>query len=72
MWRLDFLYACPVFMAADVLLYNANLVPVGDNQRQHIELCRDIANSFNALFGFDFFTLPEAMICEFGSRVMSF
>ena len=65
------LYAYPVLMAADVLLYNANLVPVGDDQRQHIELCRDIANSFNSWCGFDFFTLPEAMIYESGSRIMS-
>ena len=59
----------PVLMAADILLYDAHEVPVGDDQRQHVELTRDIAQRFNHLYG-DTFVVPEAVIGEDGARVM--
>ncbi len=59
----------PVLMAADILLYDADEVPVGDDQRQHVELTRDIAQRFNHLYG-DTFKVPEAVIPEAGARVM--
>lgn len=58
----------PVLMAADILLYHADAVPVGDDQRQHIELTRDLAQRFNHMFG-DTFTIPEAMIPPSGARI---
>lgn len=58
----------PVLMAADILLYQADAVPVGDDQRQHLELTRDIAQRFNHLFG-ETFTVPEAMIPPSGARI---
>lgn len=58
----------PVLMAADILLYQADAVPVGDDQRQHLELTRDIAQRFNHMFG-DTFTVPEAMIPPSGARI---
>lgn len=64
------LYAYPVLMAADILLYQATHVPVGDDQKQHLELCRDIAMAFNRKFG-DFFTVPEPAIFGEATRVMS-
>ncbi|MEP4299917.1 MAG: tryptophan--tRNA ligase [Paraglaciecola sp.] len=64
------LYTYPALMAADILLYQANQVPVGDDQKQHLELTRDIATRFNNLYG-DTFTVPEPFIPEFGARVMS-
>ena len=64
------LFTYPVLMAADILLYQADLVPVGDDQRQHVELCRDIANRFNNYFP-DTFTIPEAFVPKMGARVMS-
>ncbi|XKM13703.1 tryptophan--tRNA ligase [Orbaceae bacterium ac157xtp] len=64
------LFDYPVLMAADILLYQANLVPVGDDQKQHLELSRDIATRFNALYG-DIFTVPEPFIAKTGARVMS-
>jgi tryptophanyl-tRNA synthetase len=57
------LFIYPVLMAADILLYDANIVPVGKDQRQHLEIARDIANSFNNQFG-DTFVVPEAQIEE--------
>ncbi len=60
----------PVLMAADILLYHAAFVPVGDDQRQHVELTRDIALRFNHRFG-DTFTIPEALIGEAAARIMS-
>lgn len=57
-------------MAADILLYQANQVPVGDDQKQHLELTRDIANRFNNLYG-QTFTIPDPYIPEVGARVMS-
>ncbi|WP_221792410.1 tryptophan--tRNA ligase [Aquisediminimonas sediminicola] len=65
------LYAYPVLQAADVLLYQATHVPVGEDQRQHLELARDVAEKFNTDFETDLFTLPEAMIAGPAARVMS-
>ncbi len=64
------LFTYPVLMAADILLYSADLVPVGADQKQHLEITRDIAIRFNNLFG-DVFTVPEAYIPKAGARVMS-
>ena len=64
------LFAYPVLQAADVLLYQAHGVPVGEDQRQHIELMRDLAQWFNSNFGVTF-TLPEAWVPEAGARVMA-
>ncbi|WP_019029582.1 tryptophan--tRNA ligase [Colwellia piezophila] len=64
------LFTYPVLMAADILLYGANRVPVGDDQKQHLELARDIATRFNNLYG-NIFTIPEPFIPEHGARVMS-
>lgn len=60
----------PVLMAADILLYNADLVPVGEDQRQHMELCRDLAQRFNHQFS-ETFVVPDAYVGETGSRIMS-
>ena len=57
-------------MAADILLYQTNLVPVGEDQKQHLELSRDIAQRFNALYG-EIFKVPEPFIPKSGARVMS-
>lgn len=65
------LYAYPVLMAADILLYNATHVPVGEDQKQHLELARDIAGAFNRQFGQEFFHLPEPQILGEATRVMS-
>ena len=64
------LFDYPVLMAADILLYNAHLVPVGEDQRQHLELTRTLARRFNGLYG-ETFIVPEAMILETGARVMA-
>ena len=64
------LFTYPVLMASDILLYQADLVPVGEDQRQHVELTRDIAQRFNSVYG-DTFTLPGAFIPKMGARVMS-
>jgi len=65
------LYAYPTLMAADILAYKATHVPVGDDQKQHLELTRDIAQAFNAMFGEEFFPLPEPQILGKATRVMS-
>lgn len=62
------LFTYPMLQAADILLYQANLVPVGEDQRQHIELTRDLAGRFNARYG-DTFTLPEAYILKAGAKI---
>jgi tryptophanyl-tRNA synthetase len=62
-------FTYPVLMAADILLYDADFVPVGEDQRQHIELCRDLANRLNSQRG-DVFKVPAALISEVGARVM--
>lgn len=63
------LFDYPVLMASDILLYKTQCVPVGDDQRQHVELTREIARRFNSLFG-ETFVMPEALIREKGSRIM--
>ncbi|MGH2830781.1 MAG: tryptophan--tRNA ligase [Actinomycetota bacterium] len=63
------LFAYPVLQAADILVYQAERVPVGDDQRQHLELARDIAGRFNSRFG-ETFTLPQAAIPKVGARIM--
>lgn len=64
------LFTYPVLMAADILLFKTDLVPVGDDQKQHIELTRDIAIRFNNLYG-EVFKVPEAYIPKVGARIMS-
>lgn len=64
------LFTYPVLMAADILLYQADLVPVGVDQKQHVELCRDIAQRFNGVYS-DTFTLPEPFIPKLGAKIMS-
>ena len=64
------LFDYPVLMAADILLYQANEVPIGDDQKQHVELTRDIAERFNNLYG-ETFTVPEAVVRSEGARIMS-
>ena len=64
------LFTYPVLMAADILLYQANLVPVGQDQKQHLELTRDIAVRFNNQYS-DTFVVPEPYIPNFGARIMS-
>jgi tryptophanyl-tRNA synthetase len=63
------LFTYPVLMAADILLYDADRVPVGDDQRQHLELARDVAQRFNTRYG-QTFTIPEAAIPRVGARIM--
>ena len=63
------LFAYPVLQAADILLYDADRVPVGDEQRQHLELCRDLALRFNHNFG-ETFVIPEAAVPKIGARIM--
>ncbi|GBK64784.1 tryptophan--tRNA ligase [Paenibacillus macerans] len=64
------LFVYPALMAADILVYNADLVPVGEDQKQHLELTRDLAGRFNHRYG-DYFTIPEPYIPEVGARIMS-
>jgi tryptophanyl-tRNA synthetase len=65
------LYSYPVLMAADVLLYHGQQVPVGDDQKQHVELMRDIAQAFNRRYEQEYFTAPEPLILGEATRVMS-
>ncbi len=62
------LFTYPVLMAADILLYQPDYVPVGEDQKQHVELCRDIAQRFNSIYG-DVFTVPEPLIAKTGARI---
>lgn len=64
------LFVYPALMAADILLYNADLVPVGDDQKQHLEITRDLAARFNHRFG-NYFSIPEPLIPKVGARIMS-
>lgn len=64
------LFTYPVLMASDILLYQTNLVPVGADQKQHVEICRDIANRFNTAYS-DTFTIPEPFIPKVGAKIMS-
>lgn len=65
------LYGYPVLMAADILIYKSTHVPVGDDQKQHLELARDIAGAFNRAYNSEYFTLPEPVIMGEATRVMS-
>lgn len=64
------LFTYPVLMASDILLYQADYVPVGKDQMQHIEICRDIAQRFNAIYG-DVFKIPEGLLSKSGAKIMS-
>ncbi len=64
------LFTYPALMAADILLYQADLVPVGGDQKQHVEICRDIATRFNGIYG-NVFKVPEPYIPQVGARIMS-
>ena len=64
------LFTYPVLMAADILLYQTDLVPVGEDQRQHLEITRDIAMRFNGIYG-DVFKMPEGYIGKVGARIMA-
>jgi tryptophanyl-tRNA synthetase len=64
------LYTYPCLMAADILLYDANYVPVGEDQKQHVELTRDVAQRMNNKYG-DLFTVPEPLVAKVGARIMS-
>ena len=64
------LFTYPVLMAADILLYDTDVVPVGEDQKQHLELARDLAERFNNRYS-DTFTVPEPFISEFGAKIMS-
>lgn len=64
------LFTYPALMAADILLYQPDYVPVGDDQKQHVELCRDVATRFNNVYG-DVFKIPEPYIPKVGARIMS-
>ncbi len=70
-FQLHGLYSYPVLMAADILLYKATHVPVGEDQKQHLELARDVAGAFNSRFNCDYFPLPEPQILGEATRVMS-
>jgi tryptophanyl-tRNA synthetase len=63
------LFDYPALMAADILLYNTDVVPVGEDQKQHVELARDVAQRFNSIYG-ETFTVPKAVIPETGARIM--
>jgi tryptophanyl-tRNA synthetase len=65
------LYTYPILMAADILLYQTDLVPVGEDQRQHLELCRDIVGFFENRYGPGVFKMPEAYVAKTGARIMS-
>ena len=65
------LYTYPILMAADIMLYKASHVPVGDDQKQHLELARDIAHKFNRDYAIDFFVLPEPLFNSDSTRIMS-
>ncbi len=64
------LFTYPVLMASDILLYQTDLVPVGKDQLQHIEICRDVAQRFNAIYG-DVFKIPEGLLVKSGAKIMS-
>lgn len=65
------LFTYPVLMAADILMYQADFVPVGDDQKQHLELCRDLVTFFENRYGKGIFKMPEPMIGKTGARIMS-
>ncbi len=65
------LFAYPVLMCADILLYDADVVPIGEDQKQHVELCRDLVHRFNTRYQKDVFVMPEPTIPHVGARIMS-
>ena len=65
------LFAYPVLMAADIILYNADVVPVGEDQKQHVELCRDLVHRFNTRYNKEVFKMPAPIIPKTGARIMS-
>lgn len=65
------LFAYPVLMCGDILLYNADVVPVGEDQKQHVELCRDLVHRFNNRYNKEVFKMPEPIIPKVGARIMS-
>ena len=65
------IFAYPVLMAADIILYNADIVPVGNDQVQHVELCRDLVHRFNTRYGKEVFKMPKAVSPKVGARIMS-
>lgn len=65
------IFAYPVLMAADIILYDADVVPVGEDQSQHVELCRDLVHRFNARYGKEIFKMPKAEVPTTGARIMS-
>ena len=65
------LFAYPVLMCGDILLYNADIVPVGEAQKQHVELCRDLVHRFNNRYNKEVFKMPEPIIPKVGARIMS-
>lgn len=65
------LFAYPVLMAADIILYDADIVPVGEDQTQHVELCRDLVHRFNERYKSEVFKMPKAVVAKVGSRIMS-
>ena len=65
------LFAYPVLMCADILLYNPDIVPVGEDQKQHVELCRDLVRRFNTRYNKEVFIMPQAITPKVGARIMS-
>ncbi len=65
------LFAYPVLMCADILLYDADVVPVGEDQKQHVELCRDLVHRFNTRYKKEIFKMPEPIVPSVGARIMS-
>ena len=65
------LFAYPVLMCADILLYNPDIVPVGEDQTQHVELCRDLVHRFNSRYNKEVFIMPKAITPKVGARIMS-
>lgn len=65
------IYTYPSLMAADILAYNADYVPVGDDQKQHVELCRDVAIRMNHRYGQELFKIPEPVVAKVGARIMN-
>ena len=65
------LFAYPVLMCADILLYNADVVPVGEDQKQHVELCRDLVHRFNTRYNKEVFVMPKPIVPQVGARIMS-
>lgn len=65
------LFAYPVLMAGDIILYDADIVPIGDDQKQHVELCRDLVHRFNTIYKSEVFKMPHPITPKIGARIMS-